>query len=64
MCEHIGVHYSHKNLSLDTYKISMFIFYKKIFHPSYVTNGRLQLMVVYNLLFAIMLIFSHCVTCN
>ncbi len=67
-----GVHYSRKcsckcsrkNSSLYTYKISILIFYKKIFHPLFVTSCCLQLVVIYNLSFVTMLIFSHCFIYN
>jgi len=38
---------THKNSSLDMYKISILLCYKKIFHLSFVTNGHLQLIICY-----------------
>jgi hypothetical protein len=44
-------------------KFPYLYFIKKI-HLLFATNGRLRLMVICNLSFATMLIFSHCVACN
>ncbi len=67
-----GVHYSRKcsckcsckNSSLYTYEISIFIFYKRNLHLSSTNSCRLQLVVIYNLSFVTMLIFSHCFIYN